>query len=203
MSGIRDGSQSRKYIALFLVFVAVGWQVGCARRTSRAAEPGLPGQPVTPDFVDLRPGNTVVVVIPILRSGSYVLPSLKKQAMSSGGRIEAGTDFLGYEKDFYTVNRDSNGVRMHFRRGEVWHNGKVQKMHAPRVTLFEHIENSHVRLVFLTRVSQADHDMAILSSGDVPRLNEMTREVTTRAECRSRRDGSCIWVPNGIAVRPE
>lgn len=203
MLAIRDRSHPQKYIALFLVFVALGWQAGCARRTSRAAEPGLPGRPATPDFVDLRPGNTVVVVIPILRSGSYILPSLKKQAMTSNGRIEAGTDFLGFEKDFYTVKRDRNGVRVHFRRGEVWHNGKVQKMPAPRVTLFEHIENSHVRLVFLTRASEADHNMAILSSGDLPRLNEMTREVTTRAECRGGRDGSCIWVPTGIGVRPE
>lgn len=203
MSIIRDWTQPPKYIALFLVFAGVGWQAGCAHRTSRAPEPGLAGQPVTPDFVDLRPGNRVVVVIPILRSGGYVLPSLKKQAITGDGRIEAGTDFLGYEKDFYTVRRDSNGVRVRFGRGEVWHNGKVQKVHAPRVALFEHVENGHVRLVFLTRVSEADHDMAILSSDDLSRLNEMTREVTTRAECRSRRDGSCIWVPNGIAVRPE
>jgi hypothetical protein len=203
MSAIRDRSQPHRYMAVFLVFVAIGWQAGCARRMSRAAEPSLPGQPATPDFLDLRPGNTVVVVIPILRSGSYVLPSLKTQDTSSIGGIEAGTDFLGYEKDFYTVKRDSNGVRVHFRHGEVWHNGKVQKMHAPRVRLFEHIENSHVRLVFLTRASEADHNMAVLSSGDLPRLNEMTREITTRAECRSGRDGSCIWVPNGIAVRPE
>jgi hypothetical protein len=203
MSAFRDRSQPQKYVTVFLVFIAIGWQAGCARRPSRAAEPGLPGQPATPDFVDLRPGNTVVVVIPILRSGSYVLPSLKKQAMSSNGGIEAGTDFLGYEKDFYSVKRDNNGVRVRFRRGEVWHNGKVQKVHAPRVTLFEHIENSHVRLVFLTRASEADHNMAILSSGDLPLLDEMTHEVTTWAECRSGRDGSCIWVPNGIAVRPE
>jgi hypothetical protein len=203
VSAIRDRSKPQKYMALFLVVVAVGWQAGCARRASRAAEPGLPGQPATPDFVDVRPGNTIVVVIPILRSGSYVLPSLKKQAVSSNGRIEAGSDFLGYEKDFYTVKRDGNGVRVHFRRGELWRDGKMQRMHAPRVMLFEPIESSQIRLVFLTRVSQADHDMAILSSGDLRLLNEMTREVTTRAECRNRKDGSCIWVPNGIAVRPE
>jgi hypothetical protein len=101
------------------------------------------------------------------------------------------------------VKRDGNGVRVHFRRGELWRDGKMQRMHAPRVMLFEPIESSQVRLVFLTRVSQADHDMAILSSGDLRLLNEMTREVTTRAECRNRKDGSCIWVPNGIAVRPE
>jgi len=201
---VRQPSQQPKYAALFLVSVAIAWQAGCAVRTSRPPNPGPPpDQRVTSDFVELRAGNRVVVVIPILRSGGYVLPSLKSQAITGDGRIEAGTDFLGYEKDFYTVRRDSNGVRVRFSRGEVWRNGKVQKVHAPRVALFQHVENGHVRLVFLTRLSEADHDMAILSSGDLPRLNEMTHEVTTRAECQSRRDGSCIWVPNGIAVRPE
>jgi hypothetical protein len=64
-------------------------------------------------------------------------------------------------------------------------NGKVQKVHALRVTLFEHMENSRVRFVFLQRVSEADHDMAIVSSGGLPRLYEITRQVTARAECRS------------------
>jgi len=196
-------SKPQKHIALFLMFVAIGWQAACARRMSQPSEPGLPAQPVTQEFVDLHPGDTVVVVIPILRSGGYVLPSLKKQTLSSDGSLEAGTDFLGYERDFYAVKRESNGVGVRFSRGETWHNGKVQKVHAPRVELFEHIENSHVRLVFLTRLSNADHDMAIISSADLPRLNEMTRKVTAGAECRSHGDGNCIWVPNGISVRPE
>jgi hypothetical protein len=190
--------------ALFLVSVAVGLLAGCAVRTSRPPETGPPlGQPVTSDFVELRAGNRVVVVIPILRSGGYVVPSLRTQDMTGGGRIEAGPNFLGYEQDFYTVKHASNGVHVRFSHGVVWRNGKVQKVHAPRVILFEHMENSCVRLVFLERVSEADHDMAIVSSGDLPRLNEITRQVTARAECRSSIVGSCTWVPRGIAVRPE
>lgn len=203
MSIIRYLPQPQKSIALFLLFVAVGWQAGCAVRTSRPPEPRPPEQPVTLDFVELRPGDTVVVVIPILRSGGYVLPSLKKPAITGDGRIEAGPDFLGYEKDFYAVKGASNGVRVHFRRGVVWRNGELQQVHAPRVTLFGHMENSRVRLVFLKRVSEADHDMAIVSSGDLPSLNEITRQVTAQADCRSSRDGTCTWVPIGIAVRPE
>src|SRR5215469_3414618 len=195
--------QQPKYAALCLVFAAVAWQAGCAVRTSRAPDPALPAQPVTSDFVELHAGNRVVVVIPILRSGGYILPSLRTQAMVGGGRVEAGPDFLGYEEDFYTVKRASNGVRVRFSHGVVFRNGKVQQVHAPRVAVFEHTENSHIRLVFLRRVSEADHDMAIVSSGDLPNLNEVTREVTAGAECRSSGVGSCAWVPNGIAVRPE
>lgn len=191
-----------KYAALFLVLVAVGWQTGCAARPSRPLEPGPPpAQPVNPDFVELRPGDRVVVVIPILRSGGYILPSLRTQA--GGGRIEAGPDFLGYEQDFYTVKGAGNGVRVRFSHGVVWRNGKEQTVHAPRVTLFEHMENSRVRLVFLLRVSEDDHDMAIVSSTDLPSLNEITRQVTARAECLSSGVGNCTWVPKGIAVRRE
>jgi len=200
---ISTTTQQPKYAALSLVFVAVAWQAGCAVRTSRAPDPGLAGQPVTSDFVELHAGDRVVVVIPILRSGGYILPSLRTQAMTGGGRIETGPDFLGYEQDFYTVKRASNGVRVRFSYGVVWRKGEVQKVHSPRVALFEKIENSRIRLVFLRRVSEADHDMAIVSSGGLPSLNEVTRQVTAAAECRSSRVGSCTWVPNGIAVRPE
>src|SRR5215469_4434453 len=136
-----------KYAAL--VFVAVAWQAGCAARTSPAPDPGLPAQAMTVDFVELHAGNTVVVVIPILRSGGYILPSLRAKDLTGGGRIEAGPDFLGYEQDFYTVKRAGNGVRVRFSHGVVWRNGNVQRVHAPRVALFEHMENSRVRLVFL------------------------------------------------------
>lgn len=202
MSVIRHPLQPLKYTALFPVFVAVAWQAGCAVRTSPAPGPGPAGQPVTSNFVELRPGNRVVVVIPILRSGGYVLPSLRKQSTTGSGRIEAGPDFLGYEQDFYMVKRAGNGVRVRFSHGAVWRNGEAQPVHRPRVTLFENTDNSRVRLVFLMRVSEADHDMAIVSSGDLPSLNEITRRAA-QAECRSSRDETCAWVPNGIAVRPE
>ena len=201
MSIVRRASEQTKYAALFLV---VALQAGCAARTYRPPEPApAPVQPMNSDFVELRPGNTVVVVIPILRSGGYILPSLRTQAKTGAERIEAGPDFVGYEQDFYTVKRASNGVRVRFSRGLVWRNGEVQQVHAPRVALFEHIENRRVRLVFLMRVSDADHDMAIVSSDDLPTLNDITSQVTAQADCRSSRNGTCTWVPKGIAVRPE
>lgn len=203
MSIFRQLSQHSRYAALFLLLLTVAWQAGCAVRTSRDTIPGVPGQAVTSDFVDLRAGNRVVVVIPVLRSGGYILPSLRTGAIAGRGEIEAGPDFLGYEQDFYTVKRGGNGVRVHFSHGVVWRNGKGQRVHAPRVAMFEHTDNTHVRLVFLQRVSEADHDMAIVSAGDLPSLDGITRQVTGRAECRSSRVGNCTWVPNGIAVRPE
>jgi hypothetical protein len=139
----------------------------------------------------------VAVIIPILRSGTYILPSLRAQTTSGSERVEAGPDFLGYERDFYHVKRDGNGVRLRFCRGEVWSDGRA------RVSVFRGIERSHVRMVFLRRVSQADHDMAIVSSSDPSKLDEMTRDVTLRAECRNGTNGMCVWVPTEIPVRPD
>ena len=110
---------------------------------------------------------------------------------------------MGYERDFYSVKPDGNGVRVRFNGGDLWQNGKSQKVHAPRVSVFQGVAGNHVRLVFLTRVSKADHDMAIVSSSDLARLEAITHEVTNRAECHGDGDASCAWVPNGIAVRPE
>lgn len=144
----------------------------------------------------------VQVVIPILRSGGYVLPSLKAEGSGGSQTVEAGSDFLGYERDFYSVSREGTGVRVQFRRGQVWENGKMHSTHSPRLRFFVN-GSRHVRLVFLTRLSNADHDMAIVSSDDPAALAVAAREITAHGQCLDSAEVQCTWVPNGVAVTPE
>jgi hypothetical protein len=62
----------------------------------------------------------------------------------------------------------------------------------------------YIRLIYLRRVSQADHDMAILTTGNLTVLANMTKEVQTNAAaCRNADEFSCSWAPAGIAIIAE
>ena len=119
--------------------------------------------------------------------------------------LKQGSDFEGYEKDFYGIapGRDG-GVQVHFSYAEVWENGKSQKRPEPSLALFQGMSSArYVRLVYLVRESNADHDMAIVASADPQTLDRVTQGVIQRATCEALQSTSCIWVPKGVAVRQE
>jgi hypothetical protein len=156
------------------------------------------------DFLDLQAGWKLQVVIPKLRSGGYTLPSVKRAAANSS-EIKVGDDFLGYERDLYDIlRRDDGGIRLRFRHAEVWdENRKMHRKSLPSLPLLEDATKARfVRLVYLIRVSSADHNMAIVSSNDVAALSELTQAVVQKAECNNSERAACRWVPEGIAVTP-
>lgn len=166
-------------------------QVSCLHHTvdTEARKPASSPSPV--DFVDLQPGWKLRVVVPMLRSGGYILPSLKQEA--NGNTIETGEDFLGYEQAYYRIMpRRNGGIRIRFSHAEVWEAGKTHTRPKPILQLFGQAASArHVRLVYLVRESKADHNMAILSSNDVSALGELTRALTDHAECRSSQNADC------------
>lgn len=191
------------YIVLFSGFL---FNVACVHqpRSAPARQPSS-SVPSRADFIDLQPGWTVRVVVPMLRSGGYVVPSVKQSGAGNTIRLETGSDFLGYEKAFYRItSRREGGIRIRFSHAEVWQEGKTRIHHKPLLPLFADLaEARYIRLVFLIRVSQADHNMAIVAGTDWAALDELTRVVTQNAECRSVPLATCIWVPEGVAVTPE
>ena len=190
---------SRKQFAMAVLAVAIA-SVGCTGRNSKAPVPAPP--PV--DFVELRAGSTVHVVIPLTRSGSYVLPSIR-QHKANDFDIKVDDDFLGYEKVFYKVrSREHGGVQIQFTHAKDWEHGKTSTPKEARLKLFEDLADFRViRLVYLTRESQADHNMAIVASNDMDALRASTNSVTQTAECRSDANSVCRWVPEGVAVTVE
>jgi hypothetical protein len=62
-----------------------------------------------------------------------------------------------------------------------------------------------VRLIYLIRVSQSDHDMAVVAAGDIDALNALTLRVQSdpAGACHDEPATFCSWVPQGIAVRAE
>lgn len=177
---------------------------GCAVRKPRAGMDAF----VDRSYVDLEPGWRVRVVTPILKSGKFKIQTEQVRAGEETGALTVGSDFVGYEIDYYDVlsAQSGNGVVVRFGSAEVMSNGKSSTQSQPRVPLFDFPENfRHVRLLFLTRVSQTDHDQAILGSSSLADLDVLRQKVeSSPAEnCTVQPEGICAWVPGGIAVQPE
>lgn len=170
---------------------------GCAARRPLAVAP--PSR----EYLDLEPGQTLRVITPLLRSGGLRVDGSGRTAESRAGRLEVTVDtkgeFLGYEESLYAVGP---GLRITCTQVETIVDGVRTRQTAPRVPLFALPRRSrHVRLLYLLRSSQADHNMAILAAADPAALERLTAAVRANptSGCRAPR---CVWVPAGIAVRP-
>ena len=192
--------RSRAYCSSHLVvlfFFCIFFQSACTHQRRPMAASAPP--PI--DFLEFKPGSTVQVVVPLTRSGSYVLPSIRKQK-ANDFEIHAGDDFIGYQKATYKVSaRRDGGVQVHFTRATDWQNGKSSTIEKAKLTLFEDLTAfRYFRLLFLTRESQADHNMAIVAAMDPGSLQSLTASVVERAVCGAEVAAICRWVPEGVAV---
>jgi hypothetical protein len=173
--------------AAFLICFA-----GCAPRAVRVPS-SLPGTPANNDYIDLRAGWRLTVVTPILRSGGYTLA--------------AERDLLGYETAHYAVEGRRGGrVRVEFSSAQVMRDGKAEPQPRPIAPLFQDARRPcYVRLIYLVRVSRADHNMAVIAAKRLDALAALTRQVEANpgGACKASRYASCSWIPDGIAVRPE
>jgi len=145
-------------------------------------------------------------VTPILKSGGYRIKA-EPSASGAGGAtlsVTVGSDFLGYEVAFYAV-----GSRVSFTSAEVHRQvdkkDTVTAEERPMVALFRlPREARFVRLIYLVRVSEADHDMAVVAARKKEELDPLTAQVRANpSACRNTGRTFCSWIPNGIAVTPE
>jgi len=145
------------------------------------------------------------VVTPILKSGGYRLAATRAQ--ETGNTITVTGDFIGYETAYYAVKRSSRGrVTVEFLSAEVSRDGEITVQSKPYVRLFALPGPVRfVRLIYLTRVSHSDHDMAVLAARRRDMLEKATQQVDAdpAGACKMGRGISCQWVPSGIAVRAE
>jgi len=170
----------------------------------RAHLPADPAPAGARYYVDLEPGWRVRVVTPILKSGGY---RLKTADQTAGGpsaatlTVKAGPDFLGYEIAWYAVE----ARKIVFTAAEVHNKDGVVPAAQPIVPLFRLPgEARYVRLIYLVRVSEADHDMAVVAASKVDALDALTAQVRAHPETwGSQRKTFCSWIPDGIAVTPE
>ncbi len=178
---------------------------GCASRSVRT-----PASPSTANlrapYLDLQPGWRLRVITPLTKSGTY-RPRMRKQEQNSATvTLSPADDFIGYETAYYALRpRGRTGVHIVFASAVDTQNGITAAVAHPRARLFELPHGAkYVRLLYLKRVSETDHDMAVLASDEPTLLAQFTTQVQADPHaCENLRDTFCSWIPAGIAVRAE
>lgn len=158
-------------------------------------------------FVDLQPGWRLRVVTPITKSGAFTVVDSSVKADAGGLAVKASDDFVGYEISYYSVeSRPGGGISIRFASATLNREGKKSKVARPHVELFRlPPQERFARLLFLTRVSPADHDQGIVAAPSLEQLRALTTRVQSDPErnCTPDPEEYCAWVPVGIAVQPE
>ena len=174
---------------------------GCAARNVRQPVTAL--KPNGMSYIDLAPGWRLRVVTPILKSGGYVLQPSSETREGHTVTLSVGKEFQGYEVAYYTVKR-RNGLAL--ASAEVTRDGTTSPQREPVAHLFELPRGvRYLRLIYLVRVSHADHDMAIAAARNMDDLAALTQRVESDPAhaCRAEQEPFCAWIPKGIAVVPE
>lgn len=198
---LRSG-QSVKLFALIVIAITL---VACAGR--RAASPLAHHDFAAAGFVDLQPGWRLRVVTPITKSGTFNVVSSSASTDAGGLSMKTSDDFIGYEVSYYSVeSHPGGGISIRFASATDNTHGKTTRAAYSRVQLFElPPQERFARLLFLTRVSPADHDQGIVAAPTLEQLKAVTARVQADPEhnCTPDPQAYCTWVPIGIAVQPE
>lgn len=160
--------------------------------------------PASDSYVDLQAGSTLRIVIPLLKSGGFQAQLIPKENGGSGLSFSAA-DLLGITTSYYALVGKGTDVGLRFISAEESRDGKSTPLKAAPPLPFELPRHTqHIRLVYLVRSSQADHNMAIAASRQLDALNAFSNRLQQDPSlCRSDDEIFCTWVPAGIAVRPE
>ncbi len=178
---------------------------GCASRSVRVPAT-TPTVALRAPYLDLEPGWRLRVVTPLTKSGTYRPEIGNQQQNGNTMTLSLGDDFIGYETAYYAVQpRGRTGVRIAFTSAADTRNGITIAQPHPSRRLFELPRGArYVRLLYLKRVSQTDHDMAVLASDQRTLLAQSTAQVQADPRaCENLRHTFCSWIPAGIAVRAE
>ncbi|MDQ2776840.1 MAG: hypothetical protein M3Y57_18260 [Acidobacteriota bacterium] len=177
---------------------------GCSRL--RVHEPTAKDVvPTDNSYMDLQPGWRLRIVVPLLKSGGFRVAETAQT--NDGNAISVSSrDLIGYDTSYYTVkDKGDSGVRLEFASAAVTRDGKtVLEAKSPSLPFELPRRTGHLRLIYLVRVSQADHNMAIVASKRLDSLNAFTARLKESPSiCRTADGIFCSWVPAGVAVRPE
>jgi hypothetical protein len=170
-------------------------------------------------FLDLPPGYRLKLVSPILREGASAGASALATDTVSGTdsklslTVKSSKDFLGYEISWYAIeanppahaNQRQPGTfvsRVVFSTAESHLGNQVTTSAQPRNNYLAFPETAaYYRLFYLTRVSQADHNVAILSASTRAELDRQTPAFNSDPDaCGKAAPHTCVALPKEVAV---
>jgi hypothetical protein len=167
-------------------FVTAGLLValaGCSRKVVHP--PATPEPFVENAYLDLEAGSKLRIVLPLPKAEG-ALP--------------------GFEIVHYDVTGHRHGrVRLQFLSAEVSNDGKtIPEPRPPALPFALPPKAAHIRLLYLQRLSQADHNMAVLAADRMEILEAATKRIRADPNsCHSDSKIICSWVPPHVALRPE
>jgi hypothetical protein len=135
----------------------------------------------------------------------YGQPNTRTETSQSGGvaniavtiELDPSTLF-GFERSLYLV--EPTGLRWQESVRNL--NGNETPAARPLLDTFQgKVKKQRLRLLFLTRGSDLNYNMALLSAKDAPAMEALTQKV--REAPATACVGDCVWVPPGVAARPE
>lgn len=188
------------------LLICVGAFIATTACSRRSVSVPAPSNIANPDnsYLDLQPGWTLRVVVPLLKSGAAGPKTSIVQTNGNNFTVQS-RDLLGYQTSLYSVERNGKGLRIEFASAEITRDGKTVPESMPPTLPFALPKRAtHIRLIYLVRVSQADHNMAIVAAKRLDALNTFTGRLKTgQAICGNSPVVFCSWVPAGVAVRPQ
>ena len=178
---------------------------GCAPKAAIRTPTTATKSPADNSYMDLTPGWRLRILVPVLNSGGSQV-ALGSARTNGNTIVLSAANLLGYELSYYSVEGKGDGrVRLRFTTAEKTIDGKtVPEPNAPKLPFPLPAKSEYIRLIYLVRKSQSDHNMAITASKNLNALNVFTEKLKDNSDiCKRNGEISCIWVPSGIAVRPE
>jgi hypothetical protein len=163
-------------------------------------------------YVDLGTEHRLKVVGPILKEGAQPGASAigSPETSGTGGKLtvemHASKDFIGYETAWFAMQAIAGkpGATIAFLSAQDTLDGKSSPANKPRLDYFQFAPDAaFYRLFYLTRISQADHDIAVLAAPTKAALEERTaRFAADPAICGTTARGWCVLIPRESAVVP-
>jgi len=190
-----------RYGAVLLAVTILFASMGCRH----SAVPVGPTAPNGSEYLDLAAGTSLSINVPLLKSGGYVA-SMEFVGESGTTLTISLPDLIGFRVSQYSVQGKADGrVRLKFTSATNTSDGEsISEKKATPLPFDLPPNGRHIRLIYSVRSSIADHNMAITAARDVAELNAFTTRLRADPKvCRQSGAVFCVWVPGGIAVRPE
>lgn len=191
-------------LKLLLLAILLTGLSACGRREVHV--PVIPSDnPGPPDYADLRAGDMLRIVLPVLKPGNKS-PVLKSEPEDGTTISLSASNLIGYKTVIYSINGKRSGrVQLKFASAELTQNGIRHALpEPPRLPFSLPQKSEYIRLLYLQRLSASDHNMAIIASKRMNDLVRLTMQILKNSEaCAIAKQASCSWVPVGVAVRPE
>ena len=190
-------------IALLLV------SAGCAPRRMPIPPAIAPLPPNDREYIDLSPGWRLRIVAAVTKSGKHEVEFTPVNQEGNVISLKVSDDLIGYETAFWSIlARPRGGISLQLASAEVTVNGNAGPLAKPTRALIHAPRSArYIRMFYLTRKSDADHNMAIAGATKLERLEAFTRAFhDSPADACSdfvKQSEYCEWVPAGVAVRPE